>query len=335
MPGVKGQGCADVAEACGVDTAGTAPAIRSWLLIEHAGPWPEAVREHVLTAALPADRRALLAQLWKTEGLRPLLIRRPGRVGRRDAGPPTVLVGASGGGRRWLERVPAADARDLARDLARLDLEALAAGEGGHGEPVDGPLFLVCAQGSVDGCCAVRGRPVVAALAGAHPQRTWEVTHLGGCRFAPNLLVLPDAVMHGHLDPAAARAVADAALSGRVVPGHLRGRTGASRWAGGAEVAVRRMLGAVPLDKVVAVAPHEHPDTAPGQPGTDGPSPEGADVVVRAAGNSYGVRLRTEARPGVASRCGPDGTGTSTLVATSLRPLPHGRRPEPAEGAPR
>ncbi|HEX8496054.1 MAG TPA: sucrase ferredoxin, partial [Actinomycetales bacterium] len=226
--------CSGLAARLGVDPAGTASAIRSWLLLEHPGPWGEHARERAFAAALGPVGWQRLEQLWMREQLRPLLVRRPGRAGH-SADPPTLLLGAAIGGAAWLERLPAAD-------LPSVDLEALAAGEPGHGEPVDGPVFAVCTNGAVDRCCAVRGRPLAAALAAAHPGRTWEVTHLGGCRFAASLLVLPLAVMHGALTPAAGLLVAAAAMAGEVATSGLRGRTGTTSYAGAAEVALRRRL---------------------------------------------------------------------------------------------
>lgn len=41
----------------------------------------------------------------------------------------------------------------------------------------------------------------MAALAEQHPQQTWEVTHVGGCQFAANLLVLPSGLLYGALGP--------------------------------------------------------------------------------------------------------------------------------------
>lgn len=306
--------CSDVARTCGVDTIGTGSAIRSWMLIEHAGPWPEDVRERVLTDALPPSRLQRLQRLWVDQGLRPLIIRRPGRAGRRPAPRRTVVIGSTVGGRRWLEHLSVTDLREL----ADLNLERLAAGQPGHGEPLAGPLLCVCTQGSVDPCCAVRGRAVVGALAPGHADRTWEVSHLGGCRFAANLLVLPDGVMHGTLDPGNAVAVADAAVRGDVVPDRLRGRTGAGPWSGGAEAAVRRRLGRSRLDDVFATATTEHPDTVDGE---DGPEAAGADVLVRTPSGDYEVQLRRQQRPDVASTCAPEGTDTSRIVVTNLQSL--------------
>ena len=60
----------------------------------------------------------------------------------------------------------------------------------------------VCTHGRHDACCAERGRPVAAALAAAHPEQTWEVSHIGGDRFAANVLVLPDGLYYGRVSAA-------------------------------------------------------------------------------------------------------------------------------------
>ena len=64
-----------------------------------------------------------------------------------------------------------------------------------------GPILLVCTHGVHDTCCALRGRPVAAALAARWPGQVWECSHVGGDRFAPNVVVLPDGFYYGNLDP--------------------------------------------------------------------------------------------------------------------------------------
>ena len=91
------------------------------------------------------------------------------------------------------------------------------AGRGGGPDRPDRPtptvaggraLILVCAHGVHDACCAIRGRPVAAALAEHFPGQVWECSHVGGDRFAPNVVLLPDGFYYGNLDPeSAVRAV--------------------------------------------------------------------------------------------------------------------------------
>jgi hypothetical protein len=262
-------GCASVTRALGESPEGTATPMRSWLLIEHPEAWSHDVADRVLRSALPPERLRALADLRRRHGLRPLLIRRPGfRAGDRRRR--TLLIGGVRPGGRWLERVELTDLRAL----ADLDLAAVAAGTGGLGEPVTGPVFGVCTHGAKDMCCAKLGRPVSKALESAAPGQVWETTHLGGDRFAGNVLVLPDGFLYGHVTVASAPLVAAAAAAGRVLPDLLRGRTSVGMPAQVAEIAVRRITGLHGLDEV---------------------EPLGEDAagrqVVRAGARRIGVRL--------------------------------------------
>ena len=66
-------------------------------------------------------------------------------------------------------------------------------------ERSDEPAFLVCTNGVRDTCCAVRGRPVAQSAYAAEPTRTWEVSHIGGHRFAPTAIHLPSGQTFGRL----------------------------------------------------------------------------------------------------------------------------------------
>ncbi|MEV4316992.1 sucrase ferredoxin [Actinocrispum sp. NPDC049592] len=244
-------GCAVVARMLGGSPAGTAAFMTSWLLIEYPGPWPSDALEQVLASAFSDSQRAVLEDL-RTAGLRPLLIRQPGKHvrdvelhGRR------IFVGGDGPDGRWMESFTI----DSLSDLDSLDLRAIASGRGGVGTPMSGPMFLVCTHGTKDMCCALLGRPLAASLSGIHPGRAWEVSHVGGDRWAGNLLVVPDGYLHGQLDPAEAANVAAAAMAGEVEPEHLRGRTGATnQWHQYAEIALRRHTGLRGLDDVQALS---------------------------------------------------------------------------------
>jgi hypothetical protein len=111
-------------------------------------------------------------------------------------------------------------------------------------------VFAVCTHGRHDTCCAVEGRPVARALAARHPELAWEVSHIGGDRFAANALVLPWGLYYGRLDPTSAPAVADSLLRGELELDHLRGRSGLASPLQAAEIALRRQLDERRLDGV-------------------------------------------------------------------------------------
>jgi hypothetical protein len=264
--------CAVLARQLGERPTGTASRIKSVLLVEHAGPWSADVREHVLTEAFGPGAPERMDELHVRLGLRVLIIRRPGRNAVPER--PSVFVGGCRSGRRWLERLSVGGYPEL----AQLDLPAIAEGRGGFGEPVDGPLFLVCVHGRKDACCAILGRPVADALAERFPERTWQCTHFGGDRWAGNLLVAPHGFMYGQLVPASATPVALAALRGEVELDNLRGRVGVDPFAQVAEIAVRERTGLRGLDEVVA--------------GTVDAQGDEASVEVDAGGTPYLVVVR-------------------------------------------
>jgi hypothetical protein len=108
--------------------------------------------------------------------------------------------------------------------------------------------YLVCTNGARDPCCAIRGPAVAQALERVRPGQVYECSHLGGHRFAANVLVLPDGLCFGRLDARSAPALAGELEAGRLPLEHLRGRTGLGAEEQAAEILIRRELGLTRLD---------------------------------------------------------------------------------------
>jgi hypothetical protein len=212
---------------------GTASTVRAFLLVEAPGAWGvDAVAE----ARIPAHVRAHLRSLTRDHDVRVLLIRDHER--RRPA---TVRVFAAYVGARGpFVETAELSSLDAVRDLR---VERLAAGERPGLTPYDGPLFLVCTHGRHDACCAEQGRPLARALHAVAPEATWEVSHIGGDRFAPNVVVLPTGLYYGRLDPADAAAFVDTHRGGRLSLPHLRGRCAFSFRVQAAETFLREHTG--------------------------------------------------------------------------------------------
>lgn len=174
----------------------TAATARTWLLVEQPGPWG---RKALTGSRLdPAVGRALDRAADGT-GVRVALIRRPGR--HADLHTPAshrVYLAHTAPGDAWVRTDTLADPAEL----TALDFTALGAGShGGFGTAHAGPpLALVCTNGRRDRCCAVNGRPLAAELAASGGADAWEVTHLGGHRFSPTMLVLPYGYTYGRVD---------------------------------------------------------------------------------------------------------------------------------------
>jgi Sucrase/ferredoxin-like len=164
-------------------------------------------------------------------GLRVQLIRRPGRRPRpavetdaaaETAAPTAVLVGWTAGPSPWLRRGDAADAGSLCDQLAGLPDGEVPS----FGVPETEPLYLVCTHGRRDVCCARFGVPLARALSAAHPAQVWETTHVGGHRYAANLVLLPHGLYYGPVDQASATAAINAYGRGEIAPARYRGRAG-------------------------------------------------------------------------------------------------------------
>jgi hypothetical protein len=223
----------------------TASSVRNWVLLEQPGPWgKEAVVESRIDPAVAK-------QLWDRadrDGFRLLLIRRPGRTA---PGPRRWYVAHTGARRRWVEQGWAADPAEL----LELDLSGLRRGRPlGLGRPLARPLFLVCTNGRHDRCCAVFGKPLAQVLYASLGEDVWECSHLGGDRFAANLVCLPDGLYFGRVEPSSALQVVEAyAARRRIDLVHYRGRSAYPMPAQAAEWFLRRAVALEGVDDLVLV----------------------------------------------------------------------------------
>ena len=201
---------------------------RRWLLVEDRSAWGHDAVGDVLGPELAAA--------LKSRRVRALLIRRREGDPAADAVRRAILVDAAAGEMAIRAIDDLADlAPDVVADAPVAEFGAL----------LHDPILLVCTNGKRDACCALRGRALMAALAADHGERTWESTHLGGHRFAANLVCLPDGIVYGRVTPETGPRLADAYLDGRVEAGLLRGR---SAWPAPAQVAEQTLRVRLALD---------------------------------------------------------------------------------------
>lgn len=213
---------------------GTAFPASRVLLVEQPGGW--GVGGLADSRFDPRVAQRLIATLGE-QGVRVLAIRRPGRQPAPDQrswgfadcrpGRQGIVWGTYRAADELLDLDPAALA-EQAKDTR--------------------PVYAVCAHGTRDMCCAIEGRPVATALARLCPGRAWECSHVGGDRFAANVLVLPTGQLYGRItDPAA---LASAAERGQVLPDRLRGQIGLPPAAQAAVVHAQRELGVTSVGAV-------------------------------------------------------------------------------------
>ena len=222
----------------------TASLVNTWILFEQPGAWgPDALTE----SGFPESARPL-TEAANRLGIRTLLIRR--RNG--EAQSPVVYVASSGG----LDRPPSLVVGSFSdpADIAGLDIGGLVDGRMPEfGQAVEDPVYLVCTHGRHDICCADNGRPLYRAMSQLRPHQTWEVSHIGGDRFAGNVLVLPRGDYFGRVGPEDAANLVAEYEAGRLDLSHHRGRSIHPRLLQAAEHFLRESMGLTGLDDLTVV----------------------------------------------------------------------------------
>lgn len=262
--------------------AGTADPVDLWLLLEAPGPWPaQALRDGPLATGERGWLEKTLVAL-SAAGIRSRaqLIKQP-----RAAGDPrrSLLLVRHGCGLRLTgegalpliptDRVLAVaehlGAGALALDEATRQIDAAV-------ETLRAPHYFVCTNGRRDQCCSRLGMPLYRALRARFGDRVWQLSHIGGHRFAGNVLTLPDGLLYGRLSADCCEAFSAVVESGQPAFPWLRGRTAYTPLVQAAEALIAR-----PGLKLLHVAGDE------------------ADARVRFAGadQDYQLRLRRAPQP--------------------------------------
>ncbi len=246
--------CSQTSQAADEQLFGTATVAATWLLLEFDGRWGrEAFEECDLP---PAVRAWLQGQLEALPGARIQMLRQNPRLApegiafyvaqAREADP--LLVEFT------LERY---------EDLLALDLSAL-------GRPDDPyrdrrrtePLYLVCTHGRRDRCCALYGLPVYVEAVEAAGAAVWQSSHLGGHRFAANVVAFPHGLVFGRVEPGGVAEILAGYQRGAIDLSAFRGRACYNQHVQAAEYFLR---GATGIDAVEAFRLIEDGPSAPGE----------------------------------------------------------------------
>jgi hypothetical protein len=238
--------CSVRALARGDSLVATAAPAQRWLLIEQPGPWGrDALAESRFDRTVVPE----LSRRSRAESVRLLLVRRPGDR-------------LADSGRRWAYADSRPGQEGLWWSVRSSDAELLTAPwDGSVGVRAERPVFLVCTHGGHDACCALRGRPLARTMRAPGPADVWECSHLGGDRFAANVVVLPHGFYYGQV-PGNGEELVRAHDVGQVALPWLRGRAGVPPPGQAAQHSARAELGLLGLDDLPVTA--VEPLTAPG-----------------------------------------------------------------------
>jgi hypothetical protein len=214
---------------------GTASMGDAWLLLEYPQPWgarafhdsalPKAVKDHLTNVlkSVPRSRVLLIKQTRKVKGPLTLFV-----VRSRESSSSILKY-------EFFEY----------EQLLGLDLaSALAGGSPSGTTPWEDPLFLVCTHGKRDKCCAKFGIPIyktIRTLVGE--PSVWQCSHVGGDRFAANVVCFPDGIFYGHVTEETAKLIVKEYYERRIVLTNFRGRSCYSFPVQAAEFFARRETG--------------------------------------------------------------------------------------------
>ncbi|WP_176141294.1 sucrase ferredoxin [Agreia bicolorata] len=245
--------------------AGRAGFARAWLAVEHPGPWP---RDAVEAALSP-----ILAGV-ELEGVRVVLIRKRG--GGSLPRHPRVFLAWSAGPRSWIRATRIGGYEELV-DL----VQYLGEQEPDVGERSETAVVLVCTHGRRDACCAEFGRPILGALRDRADADVWESTHVGGDRFAANVVILPEGLHYSRLTPSNANLPLDAYARNELHLPSFRGRASRTMPEQAAEHAIRARTGQMRIDDVTILHTTRNGDQH--------------HVLARVAERRFAVQLRAAA----------------------------------------
>jgi hypothetical protein len=235
--------CSDRSLERGDPIAGTAGFGERWFLVEIDGSWGA---HAFLNSRLDATLARQLVRRIEGAGMRPLAIRRANRradARRAQTNWRWAIVDTRPGreSTRWGSVDDPATLLDVPLD-------------GSTGVASDEPIVCVCTHARHDQCCAVKGRPVATALSEAFPEITWECSHLGGDRFASTLIVFPEGLYYGRVDPRDAPQLVERYRDGRLDPRYFRGRSSAPNVVQAAESFARAESGDDRIDAYAHVS---------------------------------------------------------------------------------
>lgn len=226
--------CADAAEERSEPLFGSASHVWNWLLLEQPGSWGS---DALMESRIPTETATELRRRARASGIRIVLIRR----GVRFSGPERQCYFAQT--TETTSRLSHMSFQTL-DELMDIDLEAVCKGTLPPGAVEStAPTFLVCTHGRHDACCSIRGNQVSRVACALPEVDAWECSHIGGDRFAANMICFPHGLYYGRVAPEDVERLVNLYGRGEISLKHFRGRSAFPFATQAAEGFVRQQTG--------------------------------------------------------------------------------------------
>jgi hypothetical protein len=204
--------CAHMSRASGEDPIGSAPLIATYIAIECPQPWAANAIE---SKAVPENLSAFIQNANAAQ--RPIKFLLIQAAKPNPTGETRVLVfhqqpaPAGGYTRHAFQFAQIAEVAPFLDRYLAMPVRTPVRTPGQSIKPMRD--FLICTHGSHDTCCARYGKPLfhqargIVADLGLNDVQVWQVSHIGGHRFAPTAIAFPDGRYYGGLDGELFRAI--------------------------------------------------------------------------------------------------------------------------------
>jgi len=210
--------CSELSRGFAEKTFGTASVGDIWLLIEYPFAWgPQALKDSDLSQAVKAYLMSAVKNIPRS---RLLFIKRDRRKRKEEL---AVFVV------RCREHAPSITRLKINdyEQLLDIDLKGIASASvpsaAAAGDTSDSPLYLVCTHGKRDKCCAKFGYSLYKSLSSTNAS-VWQSSHVGGDRFAANLVCFPHGLFYAHVTEDSGRLCIEEYEERRLVLDKYRGR---------------------------------------------------------------------------------------------------------------
>ncbi len=225
--------CSELSREVHESPTGTASIGEVWLLLEHRAPWgPNPLEDSNLP---PLVKRHLARTIKAIPRSRLLFIRQE----RAPERPLKFFVVFS----REHDPFSVEFEFEDPDELLNLDISAAVAGYFGKGVVTREPFFLVCTHGRRDKCCAKFGFALYKSLKEVAGDCLWQSSHVGGDRFAANLVSFPHGLFHAHVTKELGIWIFNSYVNGHLSLSGFRGRACYGRAVQAAELFIRRASG--------------------------------------------------------------------------------------------
>ena len=231
--------CSDLSRRDSEKVFGSASIAEVWILIEYPFGWGVKALDD---SNLSVEIKTHLKHVTKTIPRSRVLFIKQDRVCRETVSLFVV---------RCREREPFIVKFELEdyRKLMEIDFPSVAAGNLSSGGSItNDPLYLVCTHGRRDKCCAKFGFPLFKSLRREDEQAVWQSSHVGGDRFAANVVCFPHGLFYAHVTDEVGKEIMKEYGERRILTQKYRGRACYSHHVQAAEFFVRMESGISQID---------------------------------------------------------------------------------------